>query len=350
MSEYDQNELVEFLKQASKYNVLSITEEQELLIKYKGGCLKARDKLLNHNLRLILSILKKFRNKGLSEADLFQEGATGFLRALEKFEIARGYKLSTYATWWIAQRMSRAIQNKGRLIRIPIHIQDKLTKIKKKYRAYIEDNQEIPTSEELAELCGISNEEAKELGRYLQEIGSLDETAGEDENLAVLSYLACNEDAQPEIQIEESSNNDYLYSLINLLPKEDRTFIILKYGFLDHEEKTKFEMAELLNIPPNEIQKKENAILHQLRQLADRQKVNMESSNTYNLILTAIGPNKLTVLEYLKQHMNFSLKQIEVLFKSLPASLKDGLYYEDMRDFSDHLILRGATLTIVENS
>lgn len=248
---------------------------------------KAITELLEHNYRLIISVAKKFQNKGLSWEDMIQQGSDGFIYAVAKFNTGSGNKLSTYATQWIRQRISRSIENIGRAIRIPIHMQTKITEIKYIYRKHVQLEQERPTSEEIAELYNLNyrnkkgfkpmtKEEAEELGRYIQSIGSLDEPAGEDDNLSALYYIG-DETPGPEHDAQGSMEKAYLNSVLCTLPSGDRIFIQFKYGLVDNSPKSDAKTAEAFKITMKEVKEREVRILQDLSKLVDRDKFACDS-------------------------------------------------------------------------
>lgn len=336
---------------SKKYKVLTREEEKDLIVLAQSGDKKAIDKLLKHNLGLIFSIIPKFRNRGLPDPDLFQEGTTGFLRALEKFDLSKGFKLSTYATWWISQRMSRAIANKSRTIRIPIHIQDRITKVKWAHRKYIEDYQETPTSEEIAHICNITVKEAEELWQYIDPISSLDQTVGDEENLSVLSYIPSEESSQPEVRLEKVLDKAYIRKIVYMLPLDEQKLILLKYGLIDDIEKTKTELAEILCIQPAEVVKLEAKALQRLKSLIDLSKLNLNvDDNRFEVALGAVGPNKMEVIEKLKELFGFTLTKISEVVKNLPTRVVQNL----TEDQANLVILKlrscGAEVILIENT
>ena len=286
------NEMVDirYLCQASSgYPLLSYEEERKWLIQSKSEdpvlMKEAFDKLIMHNLRLVISHAIKFQGRGIELQDLVQEGVgrsgkegksgTGLVRAIELFDLDKGTKLSTYATQWIQQGIRRALENKSRVVKIPGHIQTKITRLKKAYKAYIEDQNRPPTSEEIAEILGITVAEAQELGRWYYPHASLDSSAEGEDSLSMVNYLI-DEDLLPEERLEHKEDKVYVDNLMSGLSKEDKDFIRLKYGFIDNKERTPREMAQLLKVPIKEIKDREQRILSYLKNNADYESVNFE--------------------------------------------------------------------------
>lgn len=243
---------------------------------------KAITELLEHNYRLIINIGKKFQDRGLSWEDMIQQGADGFIYAVAKFDTTTGYKLSTYASQWIRQRISRSIENIGRAIRVPIHMQAQINEVKYIYRKYVQSEQEKPTSEEIAALYNahyskkkgfkpMTKEEAEELGRHMQGIGSLDEPAGEDDNLSTLYYIG-DESPGPESDTELAMDREYLNTALCSLPSGDRIFIQFKYGLVDNNPKSDIKTAEAFKISVKEVKEREAQVLAKLRDLVDPDK------------------------------------------------------------------------------
>ena len=262
----------------------------------------AATELLKHNYRLIISIAKKLQSRGLSWEDMIEKGSDGFMYAVARFDLSSNNKLSTYASQWIRQRIARAIENVGRGIRIPIHMQQKINEIKYIYRKYVQDEQDKPSSEEIAYLYNlnprnkknfkpITKEEAEELGRYIQDITSLDQTTGDDENLTVLSYIK-DDNSGPEVETELRMDKDYLISLLSNLGHEDQAFIKFKYGLVDNSPKTEAKVAEAFQITIKEVKDREARILEDLGKIIDPRQTNLDRTvPIYSLILLAAGPN-----------------------------------------------------------
>jgi RNA polymerase primary sigma factor len=280
-------DITEFTKRASKYEVLSKPEEKELIKLAQQGNLKAWDRLIKHNIKLVISIAKKYTQQGLSFEDLIQEGMVGLVTAIQKFDLNKTHEgkplaLSTYATWWIRQHITRAIANTSRLIRVPIHRLNEYSLITRVYREFVERWGKRPNSEELEILIKkaaerdvkgrikeLSKEEIEMLGRMLHPLVYLDQINSEDENLTMLDYISAEEEGQPEVSIEFKADKEYLFKLLKYLNDEDRTFILMKFGMIDGKErKVMPKMSE------SEVNRKTEEILTKLRKIANKDKVN----------------------------------------------------------------------------
>lgn len=309
----DMKEIQHYCKRAAKFSILTKEEELELIrqtrsddpavqeaykiiTKFKFGSQEAEeayeiirvrrctdpkvkrayDDLVDRNLRLVIKKAKEFVGKGIPLNDLVQEGITGLVRAIEKFDPERGNKLSTYATRWIEQRVRRALENKSRLVKIPLNRLAQVTALKKAYKKYVEDENRPPSSEEIAEILGITEAEAQELGRFMYPSVSLDaEGGGEDENLSMINYLV-DEKMLPEEKTEDWGDKSYVHSLLTLLSKDDSDFIKLSFGFLDNEPRNDREMASILKITTKEVKEKKKKILERLKETASYEDVNFE--------------------------------------------------------------------------
>jgi RNA polymerase sigma factor (sigma-70 family) len=264
---------------SSKYKLLTREEERHWLTLAHGEDEAAKKQayhvLISRNLRLAIKISKRFTNRGLPLEDLVQEATLGIIRAIEKFELGKGTKFSTYATRWIEQKVRRALENKSRVVRIPGSKLAKITTLKKAYKEFIENVNMPPSSAEIADILEITKKEAEELGRLLYSHVSLDQTTGEDDNLSMLSYVV-DESITPEEKVESFGDKVYVQNLISFLSKEDADFIKLKFGFLDNKERTNKEMSQLMQLSLKEVKDRETRILQRLQEIAEYESVNYE--------------------------------------------------------------------------
>jgi RNA polymerase primary sigma factor len=179
-----------FLKDIGKVRLLTAQEEVDLAKRIERGDLDAKQKMVESNLRLVVSIAKNYRNQGLPFLDLIQEGTLGLVRAAEKFDYRKGFKFSTYATWWIRQAIARALADKARTIRIPVHVVEKLNKIGRAERKLVTELGREPTPEEIAELTGIEPEEVESIKRSAQAPVSLEKPVGDEEESEFGQFIA----------------------------------------------------------------------------------------------------------------------------------------------------------------
>lgn len=264
-------------RHAAKFPLLTADQERVLIAAAQSPDLKvstpAMSTILDHNLRLVIKKAREFVGRGLPLEDLFQEGCTGLIRAVEKFDLERKVKLSTYATRWIEQRVRRALENKSRLVKVPLNKLAQITALKKQYKKYIEDENRPPSSEEIADILGISKKEAEELGRLGDWAHiSLNKTAGDEDNLELLAFVE-DETITAHERAENFADKVYVEHLLSFLSKDEADFLRLKYGFLDNRERTNREMGQLLSKTTKEIAEREKNILSRLQNIADLEKV-----------------------------------------------------------------------------
>lgn len=318
---------------------------------------KAITELLERNYRLIINIAKKLQGRGLSWEDMIQHGSDGLLYAVLRFDLNSNNKLSTYATQWIRQRISRAIENTGRAIRIPIHMQAKINEIKYIYRKRLQDEQEKPNSEEIAYLYNlnprnkknfkpITKEEAEELGRYIQDIGSLDEPTGDDENLSVLSYIK-DEGVGPEDITERAMDKEYIASILCTLPSGDSAFIKFKFGLVDDTPKSDAKTAEAFQMTIKQVKENEVRILGELLKVAEMDKSNMERDReVYSIILISLNPSAAGVLSYQEASV---LVRKPVKADDLPCKVYESTDRDQMLILRERLVSLGFRVEVISS-
>ena len=218
-----------FLNEMARYPLLTAEEEVELAKRIERGDKAAKDRMINSNLRLVVSIAKKYQGHGLSLLDLIQEGIIGLIRAVEKFDWRRGFKFSTYATWWIRQAVQRGVANKARTIRIPVHIADREQRIARAERALAPKLGRQPTEEEVAKQAKLPLKQVREVREAARAITSLDRPVG-SENEASLGELFAAEQAPPEEEVTVSLEQDVLRRAVAQLPEREREVVKRRYG------------------------------------------------------------------------------------------------------------------------
>jgi len=218
-----------FLNEAGRWPLLTKEEEVELAKRIERGDLEAKERMINSNLRLVVSIAKKYQGHGLSLLDLIQEGIIGLIRAVEKFDWRRGFKFSTYATWWIRQAVQRGVANKARTIRIPVHIADREQRIARAERALAPKLGRQPTEEEVAKQAKLPLKQVREVRQAARAITSLDRPVG-SENDAALGELFASEQAPPEEEVTVSLEQDVLRRAVAQLPEREREVVKRRYG------------------------------------------------------------------------------------------------------------------------
>jgi RNA polymerase primary sigma factor len=255
-----------FLNEAGRYPLLTAAEEVELAKAIEGGDKRAKDRMVNSNLRLVVSIAKKYQGHGLSLLDLIQEGIIGLIRAVEKFDWRRGYKFSTYATWWIRQAVQRGVANKSRTIRIPVHIVEREQKIARAERELILQLERAPTDEEVAKKAKLNVKHVKEVRGAARTVASLDKAVGDDSDTA-FGDLVAQESANVEEEVVLSLGEDALHRAVKTLPPREQEVINLRYGLNpDEDPKSLEEIGRRMGITRERVRQIETQALSRLAQ------------------------------------------------------------------------------------
>ncbi|HEX4009713.1 MAG TPA: sigma-70 family RNA polymerase sigma factor [Solirubrobacteraceae bacterium] len=264
-----------FLKGIGKVRLLTAQEEVELAQRIERGSFEAKQKMVEANLRLVVSIAKRYRNQGLPFLDLIQEGTFGLVRATEKFDHRRGFKFSTYATWWIRQAIARSLADKARTIRIPVHIVEKLNRIGRAERKLVTRLGREPTAEEIAEVTGIEPDEVDSIRRSAQAPISLAMPVG-DEDQSEFGQLIADEHAEsPYDRAVETITSEAIRDALENLSDRERRVLELRYGLDDQRSRTLDEVACAFNVTRERIRQIESRSLtklqslHEIRQLRD---------------------------------------------------------------------------------
>jgi RNA polymerase primary sigma factor len=264
-----------FLKGIGKVRLLTAQEEVDLAQRIERGSFAAKQKMVEANLRLVVSIAKPYRNQGLPFLDLIQEGTFGLVRAAEKFDYRRGFKFSTYATWWIRQAIARSLADKARTIRIPLHIVEKLNRIGRAERKLLTGLGREPTVEEIAEVTGIEPEEIESIRRSAQAPISLETPVGDEEQSEFGQLIADEQADSPYDRAVETLTNEALRDALENLSYRERRVLELRYGLDDQRAHTLAEVAHAFNVTRERIRQIEHRSLkklqslHQTRQLRD---------------------------------------------------------------------------------
>jgi RNA polymerase primary sigma factor len=230
-----------FLNEAGRYPLLTAAEEVELAKLIERGDQRAKDRMINSNLRLVVLIAKKYQGHGLSLLDLIQEGIIGLIRAVEKFDWRRGYKFSTYATWWIRQAVQRGVANKSRTIRIPVHIVEREQKIARAERELTLKLERQPTDDEVAKKAKLSLKHVRETRAAARAVASLDKPLGNEGDTAFGDIVATDK-ADVEEEVVVGLSDHLLHAAVAKLPDREQLVIKLRYGLNGDQEPQSLEM------------------------------------------------------------------------------------------------------------
>ena len=253
-----------FLNEIGRYPLLTAKEEVELAKRVERGDREAKERMINSNLRLVVSIAKRYQGHGLSLLDLIQEGIIGLIRAVEKFDWRRGYKFSTYATWWIRQAVQRGVANKAREIRIPVHIVEREQKIARAERELTTRLGRAPEDAEIAKAAKLPLRQVREVREAARAVTSLDRPVGE-EGGASLGELTAGESAGPEEEVTVSLAEDTLRRAVSELPQRERDVLKLRYGLNgDVEPASLEEIGRRLGLTRERVRQIEAAALERL--------------------------------------------------------------------------------------
>ena len=252
-----------FLREAGRRPLLNAAQEVELSKRIERGDTEAKRQMIESNLRLVVSIAKRYRNQGLPFLDLIQEGSLGLIRAVEKFDWRRGYKFSTYATWWIRQAVARGLADKARTIRMPVHIAERRHKLNRAERSLLTQLGREPTLEEIAEQAHLPLGQAQDVRRAPRVSASLDQPVGEQGDTVFADFVA-SEGPLPEEEVEVSLRSQALIGVLSTLEDREREVLILRYGLGDSEPKTLEEIGHGLAVTRERVRQIESAALERM--------------------------------------------------------------------------------------
>jgi RNA polymerase primary sigma factor len=261
-----------FLREAGRHALLTAPQEVELAKRIERGDMAAKTHMIQSNLRLVVSIAKNYRNQGLPFLDLIQEGTLGLIRAVEKFDWRRGYKFSTYATWWIRQAVARALADKARTIRMPVHIVERLQKMNRAERTLWTQLGREPTLEEIAEEASLPVQQALEVKAAARASASLDQPVGEQED-AVFGDFVAGDGPSPEDEVEISLRSQALLRGLAALSDRERKVLALRYGLGEAEPKTLEEIGRRLGLTRERVRQIEVHALRRLSKLREMESV-----------------------------------------------------------------------------
>jgi RNA polymerase primary sigma factor len=257
-----------FLKDIGKVELLTAAEEVELAKRIERGDHRAKQEMVEANLRLVVSIAKRYRNQGLPFLDLIQEGTIGLVRAAEKFDWRKGYKFSTYATWWIRQAVARALADKGRTIRMPVHVVEKLNKIVRSERKLRGELCREPLAVEIATDVDLPLDEVEQILRTSQAPVSLEKPVGDEEESEFGHFLTDENAPLPDEAADTTLRQELLRNILGTLSHRERRVLELRYGLDGEQPRTLDEVGRAFNVTRERIRQIENQSLKKLRALA----------------------------------------------------------------------------------
>src|SRR5437868_7870465 len=262
-----------FLKDIGKVELLTAAEEVELAKRIERGDHRAKQEMVEANLRLVVSIAKRYRNQGLPFLDLIQEGTIGLVRAAEKFDWRKGYKFSTYATWWIRQAVARALADKGRTIRMPVHVVEKLNKIMRTERKLRAERGREPSNDEIAVELDMNVVEVESIRRTSQTPVSLEKPVGDEEESEFGQFIEDEHTPLPDEAADTAFRAEALRKILSSLSYRERRVLELRYGLNGEQPRTLDEVGRAFQVTRERIRQIENQGLKKLRALADSQKL-----------------------------------------------------------------------------
>ena len=272
MMENDNEILSVYLREINRIPLLSYNEEYELALKAKAGDKAARDRIINANLRFVVSVAKKFRGNGLPLSDLIDEGNIGLITALDKFEPEKGYHFISYAVWWIRQSIMKAISEKSRAVRLPLNRSNELIQIQKAQKSLMHEMEKTaPTAEEIADLTGLDRKLVDDLLSISQDIVSFDSPVRkDDESDSTFGDFIEDEADGPETQVIDSSLKDEVQGILSVLTDKERAIIIKRFGLDGSEPKSLKEIGEGYGLTKERIRQIEKRALEKLRNASEK--------------------------------------------------------------------------------
>ncbi len=262
-----------YLRSIGRVNLLTAEQEVMLARRIERGDMRAKQQMIEANLRLVVSIAKSYLGRGLTFLDLIQEGSMGLIRAVEKFDYRRGYKFSTYATWWIRQAVTRAIADKGRTIRIPVHMVEKLNKVVHVERALVQTLGREPTPEEIARELETTAREVRDVLRMAQQPISLEKPVGEEDDSSLGDFVEDQTAESPFELASEHLRQENLRRALAALPAREREVIQMRFGLTGERPCTLEEVGRAFNVTRERIRQIENHTLKKLEALPEAQRL-----------------------------------------------------------------------------
>lgn len=259
------NSIKIYMREMGQFSMLSADEEIKLAHRIAEGDQSAKNELVEANLRLVVSLARHYQGCGLSYQDLIQEGNIGLIKAAEKFDVSKGFRFSTYASWWIKQALSRAIADQSRTIRIPVHMTENINKFKKTERELLSQLNREPKIKEIADAMGISEKQAKEIQSYIVEPTSLDIQVGDDDDTTIGSFVEDTHFVNPENAYIKESNGDVVNAVLDTLSDREANILRLRFGIGGKKAMTLEEVGKEYGLTRERIRQIEAKALRKLR-------------------------------------------------------------------------------------
>lgn len=259
------NSIKIYMREMGQFSMLSAEKEVELANRIAEGDQSAKNELVEANLRLVVSLARHYQGCGLSYQDLIQEGNIGLIKAAEKFDVSKGFRFSTYASWWIKQALSRAIADQSRTIRIPVHMTENINKFKKTERELLSKLNREPKIKEIADAMGISEKQAKEIQSYIVEPTSLDIQVGDDDDTTIGSFIEDTHFVNPESAYIKESNGDVVNAVLDTLSDREANILRLRFGIGGKKAMTLEEVGKEYGLTRERIRQIEAKALRKLR-------------------------------------------------------------------------------------
>lgn len=259
------NSIKIYMREMGQFSMLSADEEIKLAHRIAEGDQSAKNELVEANLRLVVSLARHYQGCGLSYQDLIQEGNIGLIKAAEKFDVSKGFRFSTYASWWIKQALSRAIADQSRTIRIPVHMTENINKFKKTERELLSKLNREPKVKEIADAMGISEKQAKEIQSYIVEPTSLDIRVGDDDDTTIGSFIEDTHFVNPESAYIKESNGDVVNAVLDTLSDREANILRLRFGIGGKKAMTLEEVGKEYGLTRERIRQIEAKALRKLR-------------------------------------------------------------------------------------
>lgn len=263
----------QYLREIGRYKLLMSEEEVELAKRVEKQEKRAKDKLVNSNLRLVVSIAKKYVGRGLSLLDLIQEGNQGLIRAVEKYDWRKGFKFSTYATWWIRQAITRAIADQARTIRIPVHMVETINRLFRTSRRLMQELGREPTPEEIGQEMELTGDRVREIFKIAQEVTSLETPVGEDEDSLLGDFVNDTTTPAPEDQASRELLKQQLEEVLGTLPPRESAVVKMRFGLNGSKPMTLEEVGREFGVTRERIRQIEAKALKKLKHPSRRKKL-----------------------------------------------------------------------------